>query len=105
MAARGVDHSTPTVLGDGGIEIFNRPVDEIINSGLLRRVLAGTEITYSKLMIESWWRVLKHQWLFLNALDRSCSTCCVNVAIVYPTTLPFVRHAFFVYPFNSNVRV
>ncbi len=20
-------------------------------------------------MIESWWRVLKHQWLFLNTLD------------------------------------
>ena len=25
--------------------------------------------TLSNSMIESWWRVLKHQWLFLNALD------------------------------------
>ena len=39
------------------------------NSGLLHRVLAGTEITYSNSMIESWWRVLKHQWLYLNTLD------------------------------------
>jgi hypothetical protein len=36
---------------------------------LLRRILAGTEITYSNSMIESWWRVLKHQWLYLNSLD------------------------------------
>ena len=67
--ARGVDRGTPTVLVDGGMENFNGPVDELINSGLLRRVLAGTEITYSNSMIESWWRVLKHQWLYLNTLD------------------------------------
>ena len=36
---------------------------------MLHRVLAGTEITYSNSMIESWWRVLKHQWLYLNTLD------------------------------------
>ena len=68
-AAKGVDHGTPAVLVDGGIENFNGPVDELINSRLLRRVLAGTEITYSNSMIESWWRVLKHQWLYLNTLD------------------------------------
>ncbi len=68
-AAKGVDHGTPTVLVDGGIENFNGPVDELITSGLLHRVLAGTEITYSNSMIESWWRVLKHQWLYLNTLD------------------------------------
>ena len=28
-----------------------------------------TEITYSNSMIESWWRALKHQWLYLNTLD------------------------------------
>jgi transposase InsO family protein len=68
-AAKGIDHGTPAVLVDGGIENVNGPVDELINSGLLRRVLAGTEITYSNSMIESWWRVLKHQWLYLNTLD------------------------------------
>lgn len=48
---------------------FNAAVDELINSGLLKRVLAQTEMTFSNSMIESWWRVLKHQWLFLNTLD------------------------------------
>jgi hypothetical protein len=57
------------VLVDGGTENFNGPVDELIDSGLLHRVLAGTEITFSNSMIESWWRVLKHQWLYLNTLD------------------------------------
>ena len=28
-----------------------------------------TEITYSNSLIESWWRALKHQWLYLNTLD------------------------------------
>ena len=37
--------------------------------GLLRRLLAQTEITFSNSLIESWWRVLKHQWLYLNTLD------------------------------------
>jgi transposase InsO family protein len=68
-AAKGVDDGTPTVLADGGVENFNGAVDELIRSGLLHRVLAGTEMTYSNSMIESWWRVLKHQWLYLNTLD------------------------------------
>jgi len=68
-ASKSVDHGTPTVLTDGGVENFNGAVDELIRSGLLQRVLAGTEITYSNSMIESWWRVLKHQWLYLNTLD------------------------------------
>ena len=68
-ASKGVDQGVPTVLADGGTENFNGPVDELISSGPLRRVLAGTEITYSNSMIESWWRVLKHQWLYLNTLD------------------------------------
>ena len=68
-ASKGVDHGVPTVLADGGTENFNGPVDELIDSGLLHRVLARTEITYSNSMIESWWRVLKHQWLYLNTLD------------------------------------
>jgi hypothetical protein len=68
-ASKGVDHDVPTVLTDGGSENFNGPVDELVNSGLLHRLLARTEITYSNSMIESWWRVLKHQWLYLNTLD------------------------------------
>ena len=68
-ACKGLEHGPPTVLADGGVENFNGAVDELIHSGLLQRVLAGTEITYSNSMIESWWRVLKHQWLYLNTLD------------------------------------
>ncbi len=59
----------PTLLADGGVENFNRAVDKLVDSGLLRRVLARTEITFSNSLIESWWRILKHQWLFLNTLD------------------------------------
>ena len=44
-------------------------VDKVIESGLLKRVLAQTEIRFSNSLIESWWRVLKHQWLYLNTLD------------------------------------
>jgi hypothetical protein len=44
-------------------------VDELVESGILNRVLAQTEITFSNSMTESWWRALKHQWLFLNTLD------------------------------------
>jgi len=57
------------VLVDGGDENFNAAVDEIIASGLLKRVLAQTEIRFSNSLIESWWRVLKHQWLYVNTLD------------------------------------
>ena len=59
----------PTLLTDGGVENFNASVDELIESGLLRRLLAMTEISFSNSLIESWWRALKHQWLYLNSLD------------------------------------
>ncbi len=51
------------------MENFNAGVDDLIESGLLRRLLAMTEISFSNSMIESWWRALKHQWLYLNSLD------------------------------------
>jgi putative transposase len=57
------------LLVDGGVENFNSAVDEVVESGLLKRVLAQTEITFSNSLIESWWRVLKHHWLYLNTLD------------------------------------
>ncbi len=59
----------PTVLVDGGVENFNSAMDEVIASGILKRVLAQTEIDFSNSLIEAWWRVLKHQWLYLNTLD------------------------------------
>ena len=59
----------PTVVADSGSENVNGQVDELIESGLLRRVLALTEISFSNSLIEAWWRTLKHQWLYLNSLD------------------------------------
>jgi transposase InsO family protein len=68
-ASKGLLGEKPTLLTDGGVENFNSAVDELIETGLLKRLLAMTEITYSNSMIESWWRALKHQWLYLNTLD------------------------------------
>ena len=68
-ASKGLLGEKPTLLTDGGAENHNSAVDELIDSGLLTRLLAMTDITYSNSMIESWWRALKHQWLYLNTLD------------------------------------
>ena len=59
----------PTVYTDSGVENVNHDVDELIQSGVLQRVLALTEIHFSNSLIEAWWRSLKHQWLYLNSLD------------------------------------
>ena len=67
--SKGLVVEKPTLLADSGVENFNSAVDELVEFGLLRRLLAMTEITYSNSLIESWWRALKHQWLYLNTLD------------------------------------
>ena len=61
--------TTPVVLADAGVENVNAQVDELITTGVLRRVLAFTDLKFSNSMIEAWWRSLKHQWLFLHSLD------------------------------------
>lgn len=58
---------------DGGIENFHDGVDELVQSGVLKRVLAQTDVQYSNSMIEAWWRALKHQWLYLNTLDNAAA--------------------------------
>ena len=60
-AHRGVTPSeaTPVVLADGGVENVNAQVDNLITAGVLRRVLALTELKFSNSMIEAWWRSLK----------------------------------------------
>jgi hypothetical protein len=68
-ASQSVTAGKPTLLVDGGVENYNSAVDKVVETGLLKRVLAQTEVTFSNSLIESWWRVLKHQWLYLNALD------------------------------------
>src|SRR5262249_18849142 len=70
-AGRGAmpSETTPVVLADAGVENVNAQVDELIATGVLRRVLAFTELKFSNSMIEAWWRSVKHQWLFLHSLD------------------------------------
>ena len=72
-AATGIQDDKPQVLVDGGVENYNDAVDKVVESGLLKRLLAQTEIRYSNSMIESWWRVIKHHWLYLNTLDTAAS--------------------------------
>ena len=62
-------HTPPVVLADAGVENVNAQVDDLISTGVLRRVLAFTELKFSNSMLEAWWRSLKHQWLFLHSLD------------------------------------
>jgi len=61
-ASRGTTPSetTPVVLADAGVENVNAHVDDLIATGVLRRVLAFTELKFSNSMIEAWWRSLKH---------------------------------------------
>ncbi len=68
-ASSGLVDEKPTLLVDGGVENFNSTVDKLVDSGLLKRLLAQTDISFSNSLIESWWRSLKHQWLYLNTLD------------------------------------
>lgn len=70
QAASGIEEAEPPqLMVDGGVENYNASVDAAIISLNLKRVLAQTEVAFSNSMIEAWWRVLKHQWLFLNELD------------------------------------
>jgi len=52
-ASNGLLNQQPTLLTDGGVENFNSAVDELVGSGLLRRLLAQTDISYSNSLIES----------------------------------------------------
>ena len=61
--------TAPRLLADAGVENKNGSIDELIASGLFRRVIARAEVLFSNSMIEAWWRVLKHNWLFLHPLD------------------------------------
>ena len=60
---------SPTLVADAGVENVNAGVDGLIEAGMFWRVLALRDVTFSNSMIEAWWRILKHQWLFLNTLD------------------------------------
>jgi hypothetical protein len=64
-----VNRAATDVFMDGGSENVNGTVDRVVDLGPFRRVLAQIDVSYSNSLIEAWWRSLRHQWLYLNALD------------------------------------
>jgi hypothetical protein len=50
--------TTPVVLADAGVENVNADVDDLIAAGVLRPLLAFTDLKFSNSMIEAWWRAL-----------------------------------------------
>ena len=52
-AAHGIGREQPSVRVDGGVENFNDAVNKLVDSGLLKRLLAQTEIQFSNSLIES----------------------------------------------------
>jgi hypothetical protein len=46
------------VMADAGVENVNSQFDQLVSAGVLRRVLAFTELRFSNSMIEAWWRCL-----------------------------------------------
>jgi transposase InsO family protein len=65
--------SAPDLLVDAGVENMNGAVDALVERGLLRRLLAMVDISFSNSLIEAWWRSLKHNWLFLHPLDTAAT--------------------------------
>ena len=55
IAGKHLASVVPTVMADSGVENVNGQVDELLDTGKLRRVLAQVEVSYSNLMIEAWW--------------------------------------------------
>ena len=58
-----------TLYADSGVENVNGEVDALLDLGKLQRVLAQVEVSFSNSMIESWWRSLKSNWIYINQLD------------------------------------
>ena len=67
-AGKNLDRA-PTVVADSGVENVNAQVDQLMTDGLVHRVLAQVEVSFSNSMIEAFWRSLRHQWLYLHSLD------------------------------------
>jgi len=53
-----------------GIQNVNGDADFAFDVEPPRRVLARVDVSYSKSIIEAWWRSLRHLWLYINRLDK-----------------------------------
>lgn len=69
-------------------------MDELVGEGLLSRVIALKDIQFSNSLIETLWRTMKHQWLFLHSLDTP-ATVTRLVAFYVPTYNDEIPHAAF----------
>ena len=69
QAAASLSVPETKVYMDSGVENLNKDVDKLLEGGAIERVIAQIDVTFSNSMIESWWRSLKHGWLFVNHLD------------------------------------
>ena len=68
VAGKSLDQ-TQIVVADSGVENVHTGVDQLTADGVVRRVLAQVEVSFSNSMIEAFWRSLRHQWLYLHSLD------------------------------------
>ena len=66
--------TAPLVLADAGVENVNTQVDALIEAGILRRLLAFTELKFSNSMIEAWWPVHHVQHMLGHASLQRTST-------------------------------
>ena len=84
-----------SLMVDGGVENFNAAVDELVDKGLLERILAQTDVRESNSLIERFWMQVKHGWLLLHDLD-SIATVRRLVALYvteHNSVLPHSAHA------------
>jgi len=57
------------VVMDSGGENINHEVDGLVDSDLVKRILALVQVDFSNSIVEAFWRSAKHQWLYLNELQ------------------------------------
>jgi len=70
QAAACLIESETKVYMDSGVKNLNKDADKLLEGSTLDRVIAQIDVTCSNSLIESWWRSLKHGWLFINHLDN-----------------------------------
>ena len=59
----------PKVVTDSGVENINGTVDGLMATSVLTRILALVEVTFSNSKTGTFWRSLRHGWLYLNKLS------------------------------------
>jgi len=59
---------TPTVMVDSGSENLNVEIDRLVDTDIIKRVVAQIEVQFSNSMIEAFFRRMKHGYLFLQRL-------------------------------------